>query len=158
MSKILIENYRGIDIEFDTDYEKFQCIVTDENEKESKSFTSVKKYIDDYKKNNQDFKPFYVEPNPFETTYNKHNVKVIGLRKDGRFIIEDINGKTTQLSDYDLKNYMIITDENKQTLQELKDLDIQHDIHVKNFNANKKRLISNLKITTLKDFKVNISK
>jgi len=38
MSKILIENYRGFDIEFDTQYEKFQCIITEENTKESNSF------------------------------------------------------------------------------------------------------------------------
>lgn len=29
MSKILIETYRGFDIEFDTNCEKFQCVCTD---------------------------------------------------------------------------------------------------------------------------------
>ena len=51
--KVAIENYRGFDIEFDTDHEKFQCIITDGEEKESRSFTAVKKFIDEYRKDNQ---------------------------------------------------------------------------------------------------------
>ena len=64
MSKILIENYRGFDIEFDTQYEKFQCVCTEEDSKESSSFAAIKKFIDEYKKQNADFKPFWVDPNP----------------------------------------------------------------------------------------------
>ena len=80
MSKILIETYRGFDIEFDTNCEKFQCICTEDNAKESTSFTAVKKFIDDYKKINQDFKPFLVESIP--DSYKTEKLKVIGVRKD----------------------------------------------------------------------------
>jgi hypothetical protein len=45
MSKILIETYRGFDIEFDTNCEKFQCICTEDNAKESTSFTAVKSLL-----------------------------------------------------------------------------------------------------------------
>ena len=55
MSKILIDNYRGFDIEFETINEKFQCIITDELVKESISFSAIKKFVDEYKKINQDY-------------------------------------------------------------------------------------------------------
>ena len=42
MSKILIENYRGFDIEFETSNEKFQCVCTEDDTKESNSFAAVK--------------------------------------------------------------------------------------------------------------------
>ena len=71
MSKILIDNYRGFDIEFETINEKFQCIITDELVKESISFSAIKKFVDEYKKTNQDFKPFYVESTP-----DRYNLKL----------------------------------------------------------------------------------
>ena len=111
MSKILIETYRGFDIEFDTNCEKFQCICTEENAKESTSFTAVKKFVDDYKKTNQDFKPFWVEPTP--ERYKSGKLKVIGVRKDGRFVAEDSKGNKGQISDYDLKDYMLLKSENE---------------------------------------------
>ena len=55
MSKILIETYKGFDIEFNIDCEKFQCICIDENTKESTSFAPVKRFIDEYIKANQGF-------------------------------------------------------------------------------------------------------
>ena len=56
MSRILIENYRGFDIEFDTNIEEFTCICSKENIKESSSFPAVKKLVDEYKKENSEFK------------------------------------------------------------------------------------------------------
>lgn len=151
--KIQIENYRGFDIEFDTEYEKFQCIVTDENAKESVSFAVIKKFIDDYKKNNQDFNPFWIEPTPNFYHSKEGKLKVIGIRKDGRFVAEDENGKQSQISDYNLKDYMIFTPENKIGLGLLKELKIkEHQQELEN-NFERKHIISMLNIVTLDDFK-----
>ena len=114
MSKIFIDNYRGFDIEFETINEKFQCIITDELVKESISFTAVKKFIDEYKKMNQDFKPFYVEQTPSNYRFKVHKkIKIVGIRKDGRFVAEDFNGDKFQISDYDIKDYMLYVPENE---------------------------------------------
>ena len=100
--KILIENYRGFDIEFDTNHEIFQCICTDEKAKESKSFSAVKKFVDEYKKDNVGFNPFWVELIPEKSYSNLKKAKIIGLRKDGRFICEDAKGQKTYIPDYEI--------------------------------------------------------
>ncbi len=153
MSKVFIENYRGFDIEFDTDYAKFQCVLTEDNSKESPSFPSIKKFIDDYKKDNQDFKPFWIEPNVSEMAFKSKRLKVVGLRKDGRFVAEDENGNKEQISDFDLKYYMVVKEENKPILAELNQL---KELEERQRNENKstlKSIISRLDIETLEDFK-----
>ena len=154
--KTIIENYRGFDIEFDTNCEKFQCIVSDDITKESISFKAVKIFIDEYKKNNQDFKPFWVEAIPDAYTEDK-SLKIVGIRKDGRFISETTNGKKQQVSDYDLQRYMLSKPENKAIMDQYK---LTEQIGRKQREENdlkKKELISQLNIVTLKQFKKSIS-
>jgi len=154
MSKILIENYRGFDIEFDTNCEKFQCVATDENTKESSSFAAVKKFVDDYKKANQDFSPFWVEFTPSGySSFKDNNLKVIGIRKDGRFVAENKNGIQQQISDYDLNDYMLLKPENETGMLLLQELESKiKQQRVENDN-NRKQIISTLNIITLKDYK-----
>ena len=45
MSKILIENYRGIDIVFDNSRETFGCIINEEEKKDGNSFSAIKKFF-----------------------------------------------------------------------------------------------------------------
>ncbi len=99
MNKILIEKYRGFEIEFDTNYEKFKCTCNNEEEKESKSFSVIKKFIDDYLKNNQSFKPFWVHPNPQKNFYSD-KLEVIAIRKDGTFFAKNEYGIKTHISNY----------------------------------------------------------
>jgi hypothetical protein len=67
-----------------------------------KSFASTKKYIDDYIKENSSFKPVMVQK--FETTFSSAEIiKLVGIRKDNKFMYEDKNGKIKQLSTYDEK-------------------------------------------------------
>lgn len=154
MAKITIENYRGIDIEFDTHYEKFQCIATEDIVKESVSFKAVKKFIDDYKKENQNFKAFEVTYNP--NNYEKEPLRIVGLRKDGRFVTEDRVGKKEQISDYNLSDYILYKKENEPFYQELKDLeDLKERQRIEN-NQAKKDIISKMNIVHLKDFKKSI--
>jgi hypothetical protein len=154
MSKILIENYRGFDIEFDTDCEKFQCIATDENVKESNSFTAVKKFVDDYKKTNQDFKPFWVEPTP--ERYKTGRLKIIGLRKDGRFVAENEKGEKEQVSDYNTSDYMLLKPENEIGIKLLQELKVKEEQQRVENNSQRKQIISTLNIVTLRDHKLSL--
>ena len=151
MSKILIETYRGFDIEFDTNCEKFQCICTEENVKESTSFAAVKKYVDDYKKANQDFKPFWIESVP--ERYKRGKLKVIGVRKDGRFVAENSKGDKIQISDYDLNDYMLLKPENEMAMNKLSELKAKEEQQRLENNETRKLIISEINIVTLKDYK-----
>jgi hypothetical protein len=154
MSKIAIDNYRGFDIEFDTDYEQFQCIITDNLSKESHSYSAVKKFIDDYKKENQDFKPFYVIGVP-ESYRSGERIKVIGIRKDNRFIAE-ISGKKSQISEYNEKDYMLDKESNKDIIRELDELGVEREKLRKSMSEKSKQLISKLDIKTLKEYKQSL--
>ena len=142
MSKITIENYRGFDIEFDTDCAKFQCICTEENAKESTSFTSVKKFIDDYKKANQEFKPFEIEPSP--EGYKNSKFTVIGMAKNGRFIVKDNNGLKSQLSDFDTNYYIVSFPENESLSKKLVELKEKETKIYKEIKEERKNIISKM--------------
>ena len=150
---ITIENYRGFDIEFNTSSEKFLCIATEETTKESKSFSAVRKFVDEYKKTNQDFKPFYVEKIP-ERSYGRYKkVKVIGIRKDNSFVAEIENGEKFQIGDYDTKDYMLFNESNKPKLQLLDELEAEFEAYRKKYVANKKEVIDTMDIADLKEYK-----
>ena len=153
MSKIKIETYRGYDIEFDTDYEKFQCIVTDLDAKESKSFSAVKKFIDAYLKDNAQFVPFYARQNPNGHRSGKGQFKVVGIRKDGRLIREDNDGSLVKMSDYDLSEFMLVNEANETHLSELESLDNKHDKYREDYISEKKEIIKRMQIVSLKDYK-----
>ena len=152
MSKILIENYRGFDIEFETSNEKFQCVCTEEDTKESNSFAAVKKFIDDYKKSNQDFKPFWIEPIP-DDGWTRKTLKVIGIRKDGRFVAENEKGEKEQVSDSDLSHYMLLKDENLMYSEELKVQKEKQEAQRLENNQIIKDIIAKMNIVNLKDYK-----
>ena len=152
--KITIENYRGFDIEFDTDCEKFQCIVTEDNTKESKSFSAVKKFVDDYKKDNQNFKPFYVVSNPQNRMYRKkERLKIIGVRKDGRFMAETKSGDKKQISDYDLKDYILEVETNERYFTLLEQFDAEQKEFLKEYKENVEKVYNNMQLVTLEKHK-----
>lgn len=154
MSKILIETYRGFDIEFDTNCEKFQCICTDESSKESTSFAAVKKFVDDYIKSNQDFKPFWIEPTP--SSYKKLKLKVVGIRKDGRFVAENAEGQKIQISDYDLHEYMLVKPENEMAMKKLSELKEKEDRQRWENGEERSSIISEISVETLQEFKKSL--
>jgi len=156
MSKILIEEYKGFNIEFDTDFEKFQCIITEENSKESISFKSIKSFIDEYIKTNNTFKPFVVESIP-GSYYRIKNLKIIGMRKDGRFVTEDEKGVKSQVSDYNLKVYMMFYEENIIPLLQLKKLDDDFEIYKSEIVKQQTAIRKTLKIITLEDYKQSLN-
>lgn len=112
---VLIKKYRGWEISFDYNKESFECYSNQYDESETKkSFSSVKKWIDDFLKDNQTFKPFFIELKPKSHSYNQAKIKIIGIRKDNRFIYEDEKGVKCQLSDYKEKDYVIYDYENEK--------------------------------------------
>lgn len=155
MNKVLIETYRGFDIEFDTDNAKFQCIVEDGYEKNSSSFYAVRKWVDDYHKENVTFKPFEIESIPGHFYYGKESkkLKVIGIRKDGAFMVEDAKGKKQQLSKYDLDKYMLVEPRNSVVMAEWNANEELWD-KLRNENEMRKKLIlAKLQIKTAKEVK-----
>jgi len=119
---ILIENYRGWGISFDTQNEEFNCLSNEYDKSEKKkSFSSAKKYIDDYLKENQKFKPIKVQS--LRTIYrDQKHITIIGIRKDGKFMVEDSKGKKSQLSTYDERDYFLPNEKNDALLVKINEL------------------------------------
>jgi hypothetical protein len=119
--KIEIENYRGWDISFDTDKETFYAQSDEYDRGETKkSFASAKQYIDDFIKDNLEFKPVWIETPP--SSYINHSkIKLIGIRKDKRFVYEGKDGKKEQLSDYSEKDYILCNEANDAPYAELEE-------------------------------------
>ena len=109
---ILIENYRGWDISFNTVKETFYAQSDEYDRGETKkSFASAKQYIDDFIKENNQFKPVWVERLSFYGSV-EGKIKLIGIRKDKRFVYEGKDGKKEQLAEYSEKDYILYNKEN----------------------------------------------
>ena len=81
--RIKIETYRGQEIEYDDDRDKFICQMVIEDsyrEKTSLKLTEVRKEIDRFIKQNADFKPFYF------LDYDYRRVEIVAVRTDGKFV------------------------------------------------------------------------
>ena len=159
MTKVFIETYRTYDIEFDVSAEKFQCIVTDNDNKESKSLSAVRKFVDEYIKNNQKFSPFWVELMPGKGGWStEKRLKVIGLRKDNRFMAELPDGTKTQISGYDLDRYIIEDIVNKQIIDELAQERADKDAADKEWGKERNAKIATIEAVDLKTFRNNLLK
>jgi hypothetical protein len=149
--KIQIENYRGWDVLFDTEKETFYA-QSDEYDTgtHKKSFASAKKYIDDFIKDNAEFKPFWVTGNPNAWSGDKKPVKIIGIRKDKRFVYESSkDGSACQVSEYDENKYMLIYPENEAHFNQLEYIKKQ----IGSLRELEKETLTKFKTTTLKHIK-----
>lgn len=143
--RVLIENYRGWEVKFDTDNENFYTVSNEyDTQQTKKSYASAKKYIDDYIKENQNFKPIRVQK--MSSMYNKaEEITLIGLRKDGAFMYEDAKGNKQQLSKYDEEIFFLINPENDNIFKEL---DLLY--------RESKEITEKIKYATEKVIKVNV--
>ena len=117
--RVLIENYRGWEIFFDTDKEIFYS-ASDEYDSAmtKKSFAASKKSIDDFIKENTNFKPFWVEKFGYMSrSWDK--IKIIGVRKDGNFVYLDKKEKPAVVSKYDENDYILVKEENTPVFEKL---------------------------------------
>lgn len=105
--KTVVDTYRGWEISFDTEKQTFYTVSDHYDRSETKvTYNAIKTFIDDFIKENNVFKPVFVEK--MNSWGEKHSAKLIGIRKDGRFIYEDAKGKQHQVSQYDEKDYFIV--------------------------------------------------
>jgi hypothetical protein len=124
--KIQIENYRGWDILFDTEKESFYVVSNQfDRDETKKSFASAKKYIDDFIKENLKFEPFWIEK-PATMWSKAMKVKVIGIRKDKRFVYETKEG-VAQLSEYDEKDYFLFNEDNISVYRQMDELKLKKE-------------------------------
>ena len=123
--RVLIENYRGWEIYFDTYKEQFYTVSNEYDKQETKrSYASSKKYIDDYIKSNNVFKPIKVQKMP--TMFSEGKViTLIGIRKDKSFMYEDEEGRKQQLSSYDERDYFIVDSRNDVHFKRIAELAIE---------------------------------
>lgn len=152
--RVEIENYRGWDISFNTDTEKFYVQSNEYDKGETKNtYASVKTWVDNFIKDNQSFKPFWVER--LETKFNNYQkIKIIGIRKDGRFIYEGENGKKEQISDYNESYYILYNEENEIYKEQIKV--IREEINV--LEDKIKNIESQIKSIQLKNYKKQLIK
>jgi len=112
--RVLIETYRQWEIYFDTYKEDFYTVSNEcDRDQTKRSYASTKKFIDDYIKENDTFRPFYVQRMYTDI------LKVIGVRKDGAFMYEDKDGKKKQFSKYDERNYFLVDEANDHIFEKL---------------------------------------
>ena len=120
--RVLIENYRGWDIYFDTEKDEFYTVSNEyDNEQNKRSFASAKQYIDVYIKQNSEFKPFKATSMPTFYDDNKE-ITIVGIRKDGAFMFEDNKGEKQQLSRHSEGDYFLINEENNVHFEQIKSL------------------------------------
>lgn len=143
--KTEVDNYRGFEIRFDTDNETFECDI-DDSRSVKKSYPAVKKFIDEYIKDNSEFKPFKVEPSA-NASWGGEFGTIIGIRKDGRFIIELPEGEKKQISDYEMDRYCLPNPVNEPIKKQISEINALIEQKRKDIEA----LKSNLVIKTLKD-------
>lgn len=149
MARIKIEDYRDFEISFDTENETFYTLSErHDSDKTKNSYSSIKKFIDEFIKDNVEFKPFNIEGIP-DASFGRTG-RVIGIRKDGRFIyIPKGSEKPIQLSEYDEKSTMIHDPENIPFWEELEKIKIERDA----LRTKEKEINSKFKIKNLKDYK-----
>ncbi len=136
--KVKIEDYRGWEIFFHTDNEEFYTVSNEyDKDKSKKSYAATKKFIDDYIKDNLEFKPVFAQTDA-SIFSGGEIIKLVGIRKDGFFMCER-NGKIEQLGKYYEKDYYLVNEENNAAMDVIKELRKERDgIDLKIKEVNKK--------------------
>jgi hypothetical protein len=142
---VKIETYRGFDILFVTESERFSFDIDTGDWRQKQSYSACKKAIDDYLKANNTFDPFTVE----DVSGSGSKITIVGIRKDNRFIYDTGNGIKQQLSEYDEKRYMLTNPENEPIKTEGKRLNQE----IERLRNERDRLFTTLKVVKLSDIK-----
>lgn len=127
--KAKIETYRGWDIFFDTEEEIFYT-HSEENDRQEKkrSYASTKKFIDDFIKENETFKPVNIVQIPSGYSPEMKVKALVGIRKDRAFVYEH-KGEKRQLGQYDERNYVVYAPEKHDPIfKQLAEIAAQMDV------------------------------
>ena len=121
--RVKITDYRDFEILFDTDSSEFYTVSNSYDvEKNRKTFDSVKKWIDDFLKDNFEFIPFNVER--LSSMFDRPEViRIIGIRKDGLFVYEGTDGSKYNMSKYNEDDYFLIDPKNDSVKANLVELE-----------------------------------
>jgi hypothetical protein len=98
-----IGTYRGYEITFDSENERFTYNLDPTSWREKQSYAACKKHIDDYLKANA------------------------SIRKDNRFIYENDKGEKDQLSDYNETDYILYQDEHESNYAQIAVYELEID-------------------------------
>lgn len=122
--KTQVDKYRGWEITFDSEQETFSCYSDQyDREEKKKSFAQVKKFIDEFLMENSAFKPFKIMPiYDYIWSDNTAISTVVGIRKDGRFIVEDGKRSKFQLSEYDENKYCLFNQNNLAVIEQASEM------------------------------------
>ena len=118
---VLIQNYRGVDILFDADNERFSYTFDIGNWSQKQSFASCKKSIDDYIKNNSNFEPFIVR-----NLKSGKTLKITGIRKDNSFVY-DLNNTKEKISEYSESDYIEYDESHEKQYVQIAVLELEID-------------------------------
>ena len=118
---VLIQNYRGVDILFDADNERFSYTFDLGSWSQKQSFAACKKSIDDYIKNNLTFEPFVVR-----SLRSGKTLKITGIRKDNRFVY-DLNNTKEQISEYNETDYIEYDESHEKQYVQVAVLELEID-------------------------------
>jgi hypothetical protein len=153
--KAKIETYRGVDIYFETNSEKFICEVADEMKIDKNSYKSTIDAIDNYFRENKNFKPIKVITNPAEMYggIGSGLYTIIGIRKDGRFIYEDDKGNKRQLAEHYEKSVILYSPEMDNQLVQIAYLETLVD----EANQRLREAKEKVKGITLREYKRNLN-
>jgi len=122
--RTVVENYRGVEIFFDTNDERFSFSFDDGRWNEKQSYSAAKKKIDDYIKETHVFTPFVAlntRPNSMNT------LTVVSVRKDGDYMVQDKKGNISKLSQYNEKDYVEYFDSDDKIYAEIAVCEIEID-------------------------------
>jgi hypothetical protein len=150
--KVEIENYRGWNISFDTEKEVFYCHSDQRNmEQKKNSYSSIKKWIDDFIKENDSFNPVWIEHKRYG--YILHDrMKLIGIRKDGHFLFEDKDGDKRVIAFHNEMDYMLHTPENDKYKEEAKKIDAE----LEELRSKRNAIFKKFVVIDLKEYKKQI--
>lgn len=138
--KVKIEDYRGFEMSFDADNEVFYCMSSSfDTETTKKSYAALKKWVDDYIKDNQTFRP--VKIMRLGIGYDAETITLIGCRKDGRFTYNNSKGKLEQLSEYDENRWYLPNDLNTPIIEQMESLELEKQAISEKIRALDKELI-----------------
>jgi len=110
---VKIETYRGFEIFFVTDSERFSYSTDTGSCQQKQSYAACKRSIDEYLKQNQNFKPFKAQ-----SVNSGSIITITGIRKDEAFIYLDDESKSRQFSKYDEDRYIIYDGSNDKLFEE----------------------------------------
>lgn len=155
MAKIHLLLYRNWDIYISNESGRF-IIENDaaESEIQKPSLDAAKAFVDDFIKRNAVFEPFLVEKvdrdGMLDDWRKEGPRKVLGIRKDGRFILENSKGEKEQLGENYTDGWALFNPENTAIRAEIEAIEAELAEAGKPYKQRIKAAKNRLRITTLK--------